>query len=223
MLPDGPGLWGSSVPHVFFVPDLLTSPERCLWLRPYHWHVPACGYLSLAYVLRPVPLTTPLPIPQMPLPLCPDAPAAALCTQAERAHWGYTCLHSCWTQRTAPCCSLPCCPAVLCWPSPVLTPTPASRPELTQPHRSAGSHQGRAFSLSYWDPHKPVGSRPVLSFAVPREAASFLQCEVSPPLPWGSQPLCSLRNLLLIVITLLSSVSNCPFFTGSSASTLRCP
>ena len=115
------------------------------------------------------------------------------------------------------------CSALLCWPSPVLTPTPASRPELTQPHRSAGSHQGRAFSLSYWDPHKPVGSRPVLSFAVPREAASFLQCEVSPPLPWGSQPLCSLRNLLLIVITLLSSVSNCPFFTGSSASTLRCP
>ena len=44
--PDGPGLWGSSVPHVFLAAVVLTSPEGCLWLRPYRWRVPACGYLS---------------------------------------------------------------------------------------------------------------------------------------------------------------------------------
>lgn len=150
----------------------------------------------------------------MPLP-------AALCTQAERGPWGCTCLHSCWTQRTTPCCSRPCCSALLCWPSPVLTPTPASCSELTQPHRAAGSHQGRA-SHSPTEIPMPAAvlSSPLLSPEKQRHSSS---ARSALPCPWGSQPLCSLRNLLLIVITLLSPVSNCPFFTGSSASTLRCP
>ena len=92
-----------------------------------------------------------VPISQIPLPLCPDAPAAALCTQAEWAHWGYTCLHSCWTQRTAPCCSHPCCSVLLCSVGPPLS----SPPPL--PHaQSSRSHTDQLEAIRGVPSHSPT-------------------------------------------------------------------